>query len=104
MRIFLLGNVLSLSDRVHTLIHGKMVQCPRTQAGWTRHSALKLEKSAISKVQKHNFGNFKNGKKSIFLHPKKFKITKNAIFGLKKIGFLIVLNFFLVQKLILCHF
>ena len=30
--IFLLGNILSLSDRVHTLIHGKMVQCPRTRA------------------------------------------------------------------------
>ena len=35
-----------------------------------RHSALKLEKSAISKVQKHIFCYFKNGKKSI-LHKKK---------------------------------
>ena len=30
------------------------------------HSAIKLEKSAISKVQKHIFCNFKNDKKSIF--------------------------------------
>ena len=57
------------------------------------HSALKLEKSAISKVQKHIFYHFKNGKKSIFCTSKKFKTTKNAI-----------LNFFLVQKLISCHF
>ena len=35
------------------------------------HNALKLEKSAISKVQKHIFCNFKNGKKKQFLHKKK---------------------------------
>ena len=57
------------------------------------HSALKLEKSAISKVQKRIFYNFKNGKKSFFGTRKKLKTTKNAI-----------LNFFLVQKLIFCHF
>ena len=34
------------------------------------HSALKLEKSAISKVQKHIFCHFKNGKKSIFAQKK----------------------------------
>ena len=53
-----------------------------------------MEKSAISKVQKHIFYNFKNGKKYIFCTVKKFKTTKNAI-----------LNFFLVQKLIFfCQF
>ena len=35
------------------------------------HSALKLEKSAISKVQKHIICIFKNGKKNQFLHQKK---------------------------------
>ena len=43
--------------------------------------------------------------KNLFLHQKKFNTTKNAIFGLKKKPeFLVVLNFFLVQKLIFCHF
>ena len=37
----------------------------------SRHSALKLEKSAISKGQKHIFCYFKNGKKNQFLHKKK---------------------------------
>ena len=32
--------------------------------------ALKLEKSAISKVQEHIFGYFKNGKKPIFAQEK----------------------------------
>ena len=54
-----------------------------------RHSALKLEKSASSKVQKHIFCHFKYGKKSIFAPEKSLKIA-----------FLVVLNFFLVQKLI----
>ena len=54
----------------------------------TMHSALKLEKSAISKVQKNIICIFKNGKKSIFAPT-----TKNAIFGLKKTRFLVVLNF-----------
>ena len=57
------------------------------------HSALKLEKSAISKVQKHIICIFKNGKKSIFAPEK-----------IPKIAFLVVLNFFLEQKLIFCHF
>jgi hypothetical protein len=38
------------------------------------HSALKLEKSAISKVQKHIFCHFKNGKKSIFAVEKSLKL------------------------------
>ena len=44
--------------------------------------ALKLEK-----VQKNIICNFKNGKKSFFCTRKKFKTTKNAIFGLKKQDF-----------------
>ena len=59
----------------------------------TDHSALKLEESAISKVQKHIICIFKIGKKSIFFTRKRFKTTKNAI-----------LNFFPVQKMIFCHF
>ena len=38
--------------------------------------ALKLEKSAISKVQKHIFCYFKNGKKSIFAPEKSLKLPK----------------------------
>jgi len=57
------------------------------------HSALKLEKSAISKVQRNNiFRYFINGKKKFnFCTRKKFKTSKNAIFGLfsgAKIDFL----------------
>ena len=57
------------------------------------HSALKLEKSAISKVQKFIFCNFKNGKKSIFEQEKSLKLAKMQFS-----------DFFLVQKLIFCHF
>ena len=57
------------------------------------HSALKIEKIAISKVQKHIFSNLKNGEKSIFAPEKNPKIV-----------FLVVLNFFLVQKLIFAIF
>ena len=66
---------------------------------FTTHSALELEKSAISKVQKSIIFIFKNGKKIHFCTRKKFKTTKNAIFGLKKTGFLVVLNFVLVKKI-----
>ena len=47
---------------------------------------------------------FQKWQKINFCTRKKFKTTKNAIFGLKKTGFLVVLNFFVVQKLIFCHF
>ena len=57
------------------------------------HSALKLEKSAISKVQKFIFCYFKNGKKSIFAQEKSLKLPKMQFS-----------DFFLVQKLIFCHF
>ena len=56
-------------------------------------AALKWEKSAISKVQKHIFCNFKKVQKSIFAPEKS-----------PKIPFLLGLNFFLVQKFIFCHF
>ena len=39
-------------------------------------SALKLEKNAISKVQKHIFCIFKSGKKSIFAPEKSLKLPK----------------------------
>ena len=57
------------------------------------HSALKLEKSAISKVQKHIICIFKNGKKSIFAPEKSLKLAKMQFS-----------DFFLMQKLIFCHF
>ena len=40
------------------------------------HSALKLEKSEISKVQKHIICIFKKGKKSIFAPEKSLKLPK----------------------------
>ena len=40
------------------------------------HSTLKLEKSAISKVQKSIIRLFKNGKKSIFALEKSLKLPK----------------------------
>ena len=64
------------------------------KASHRAHSALKLEKSEISKVQKNIICHFKNGKKSIFAPEK-----------IPKIAFLLVLNIFLVQKLrFFCHF
>ena len=62
-------------------------------AATASHIALKLEKSAISKVQKHIFCSFKNRKKSIFAPEKSLKLPK-----------LQFSDFFLVQKLIFCHF
>ena len=56
-------------------------------------SALKFEKSAISKVQKHIFAISKMGKKSIFAHEKGLELPKMQF-----------LDYFLVQKLIFCHF
>ena len=61
------------------------------------HSALKLEKSAISKVQKNIICIFKNGKKSIFAPEISLKLPKMH-FWTEKTGFLVVLNFFLVQN------
>ena len=63
------------------------------QAKYVIHSALKFEKSAISKVQKHIICHFKNGKKSTFAPVKCLKNTKNATFGLfsgAKIDFFVV--------------
>ena len=52
------------------------VQDEHTSLIDARHSALKLEKSAISKVQKHIICIFKNGKKSIFAPEKSLKLPK----------------------------
>ena len=57
------------------------------------HSALKLEKNCNFKSAKNIICIFKNGKKSIFAPEKSLKIA-----------FLVVLNFFLVQKWIFYHF
>ena len=58
------------------------------------HSVLKLEKSAISKVQKHIFYNFKNGKKSSFAPQKSLKLQKCnfKLFSGAKIDFLPLLK------------
>ena len=48
------------------------------------HSALKLEKSAISKVQKSIICIFKNGKKSIFAPEKSLKLPKIKFLDWKK--------------------
>ena len=68
------------------------------------HSALKLEKSAILKVQKHIFYYFKNGKKSIFCTRKKFKTSKNAIFGIFSGAKIDFLRFLKWQKMCSCTF
>ena len=57
------------------------------------HSALKLEKSAISKVQK-----------PIFCSRKKFKTTKNAIFGLFSGAKIDFLPFLKMQIMCFCTF
>ena len=46
----------------------------------TVHSALKWEKSAISKVQRNIICIFKNGKKSIFAPEKSLKLPKILVF------------------------
>ena len=66
------------------------------------HSAQKLEKKCNFKSAKKHYVRFQKWHKIKFCTRKKFKTTKNAIFGLK--NFLIVLNFLLVQKSIFCHF
>ena len=48
------------------------------------HNALKLEKNAISKVQKHIFCYFKNGKKSIFALEKRLNLPKIQLSDWKK--------------------
>ena len=48
----------------------------------TMHSALKLEKKCNSKSTKTHFLQFQKWKKINFCTRKKFKSTKNAIFGL----------------------
>ena len=67
------------------------------------HRALKLEKSAISKVQKDIMCIFKNGKKSSFAPEKSLKVpkilfffqSKNCIFGSFKLFSCAKIDFFL---------
>ena len=69
------------------------------------HSALKLEKSAISKVQKKHYLHFQKWQKVNFCTRRKFKTTKNAIFGLKKTtGFFGSFKLFSGAKLIFLPF
>ena len=57
----------------------------------------KIGKKCNFKSTKTHFLQFQKRQKINFYTRKKFKIAKFAIFGLKKIGFLAVLNFVLVQ-------
>ena len=66
---------------VPLLTHELLLQC---WPFFSMHKVLKLEKSAISKVQKNIICHFQKWQKINFCTRKKFKITKNAIFGLKK--------------------
>ena len=52
----------------------------------------------FQKCKKKHYLHFQKGQKNQFCTRKKFKTTKNAIFGLKKTGYLVVLNFFQGQK------
>ena len=67
------------------------------------HSALKLEKTAISKVQKHNFVVSKMAKNQ-FLLKKKFKTTKNTFFGLFSGAKIDFLSFLKIQIMCFCTF
>ena len=68
------------------------------------HSALKLEKNAISKVQKHIFLQFQKWQKINFCTRKKFKTTKNAIFGLFSSVKIDFLPFLKMQIMCFCAF
>ena len=85
--------IISLTDKEIADVPLIVRRPPVISDNSTRHSAQKLEKSAISKVQKKLFCYFKNGKKSIFAPEKS-----------PKKAFLIFLNCFLVQKLIFLPF
>ena len=55
---------------------------------YSRHSALKLEKSAISKVQKKHYLHFQKWQKINFCTRKMFKATKNpGFFSVRKLHF-----------------
>ena len=68
------------------------------------HGALKLEKSAISKVQKHLLAISKMAKKSIFAQEKSLKLTKNAIFGLFSSANIDFLPFLKMKIMCFCNF
>ena len=54
----------------------------------------KIGKKCNFKSAKKHYLHFQKWQKIYFCTRKKFKTTKNAIFGLKKTGFLVILNFF----------
>ena len=64
----------------------------------------KLEKSAISKVQKKHYLHFQKWPKINFCTRKKFKTTKNAIFGLFSGAKIDFLPFLKMQIMFFCTF
>ena len=98
---------LSTSGRITSLaltvtLHGKLQVffCGKKEL----HSALKLKKSAISKVQKAHYLPFQIWQKINFCIRKKFKTTKNAIFGLFSGAKMDFLPFFENAKNVFLHF
>ena len=71
---------------------------------FTFHSALKLEKKVqFQKYKNSFFAISKMAKKSIFAPEKTLKLPKILFFS-PEIVFLVILNFFLVQKLFFANF
>ena len=68
------------------------------------HSALKLEKKCNFKSAKKHYLHFQKWQKINFCTRKKFKTTKNAIFGLKKTRIFGSFKLFSGTKLDFCHF
>ena len=64
----------------------------------------KFGKKCNVKSTKTHFLLFQKWQKINFCTRRKFITTKNIFFFSPKIAFLVVLNFFLVQKWIFCHF
>ena len=64
----------------------------------------KIGKKCNIKSRKIHFLPFQKWQKINFCIRKKFKTTKRHVFFSPKIAFLVISNFFLVQKLIFCHF
>ena len=102
------GSICSRRSRATVLsrnVRGRRKKPSRPAAGTTKKAQCsKIRKKVqFQKYKKALFAILKMAKNQ-FLHQKKFKTTKNPGFFNPKIEFLVVLNFYLTQKLIFCHF
>ena len=93
-----------LSSADFQKIPGKKSRVARGREGLAAQCSKIRKKVQFQNCKKALFEFSKMAKKSIYAPEKSLNLPKNAIFGLKKKGFLVVLNFFLMQKLIFYHF